>query len=107
MKAEAIAATVVASVTVLSFLLKLHDRNPQVFVKYLKTAIEAFLEAIPFGFIPYHLPSAIILFTVTRVFCLYKAARNPNITVHDAFWAMAMLCIQSGIFAATVILVRF
>lgn len=102
MRIEAISAIIVATVSVLSFGMKLHEKRP----RSIKKVLEALLNAVPFVFVSIHLATAILLFTLVRIYDIYNDARNPNPRIADVFWTMAMLCVQSGIFFAFVVFVK-
>lgn len=102
MKVETIAAIIVAVVAVLSLLLNLYEKHKRL----LKAILEAIASGLPFGFIPYNLIVAVILFAIVRAYDIFKDARKPNLSVSDAFVTMGLLCLHSGVFAAFVVYVR-
>ena len=102
MTLETMAAVVGAIAAVLSLGLKLYEKYP----RFLRACIESLVVGIPFYFIPRHLIIAIILFTLNETYNIFKEARKPNLSVVDAFCAMGLLCLHSGVFAAFVVYVR-
>ena len=102
MRIETISAIVVAVVAVISLLMNMHDKHPHL----LKEILMSLFNGIPFGFIPHHLPTAIILFVLTRIIDIYKNAHKPNLCLVDVYWTMASLCLHSGIFAVFVVFIH-
>ena len=100
-----ITGIICAAIAVATFLMKLRREHPKVFAKHARLVIEAIAEGIPFGFIQNYLAIAILLFTAVRIYDLHKDASDAEKPI-DSFWAMAKICIMSGIFAATVAVIR-
>ena len=102
MKIEVISSVIAAIVAVITLLLNLHDKHPRL----LKGIVFSLLDGLPFGLIPHCLPAAIILFTIVRLFAVYREARKPNLCIYDVFVTMGALFFMSGFFAAVVAFIR-
>lgn len=99
MTTEEASSLICAGVAVATLLIKLHDKHPRLF----KNIIESIIEGIPFGVIPYHMPIAIALFTVVRIYELYKEAHKTNLCTIDAYWSLSALCLHTGFFATVAV----
>ena len=99
MTIEATSSLICAGAAVATLLIKLRDKHPRIF----KNIIESIIESIPFGVIPYHMTIAIALFTIVRIYELYKEAHKPNLCTIDAYWSLAALCLHTGFFAAVAV----
>lgn len=101
-----VAAMIGAIASLIPGVISLYKLNPQSFSKWVKKISESLADGLPFGFIPYSLPIAIIIFTAVRVYNLILEGRKSNLKPSDIIWILTLLCIQTGFFATVIAWVK-
>ena len=95
-----VAAMIGAIASTIPAIISLYKLNPKSFSNWVKKIAGALADGVPFGFIPYNLPLAIILFTAVRIGNLIFDLKKSELKTSDIICIFIILYAQTGVFAA-------